>query len=158
MANYATRKFWIQSNKPGINERYKQMKKTITVLCCLWVLIFCLPVDTSAHSGRTDGKGGHTDKSTGDYHYHHGYSAHDHWDIDGDGAIDCPYNFEDKTNHGSNGSVNSTTESSTKTQDNTTPQRSSKSKNKNGGMIFVCIAIFYLVPFLLWFFFVMQQK
>jgi hypothetical protein len=31
-----------------------------------------------AHSGRTDGKGGHHDNINGGYHYHHGYPAHDH--------------------------------------------------------------------------------
>ena len=47
----------------------------------------------SAHSGRTDSSGGHYNHSTGDYHYHHGSSAHDHYDIDGDGTIDCPKSF-----------------------------------------------------------------
>ena len=38
-----------------------------------------------AHSGGTDSRGGHIDRSTGEYHYHHGYSAHDH-----PGGV-CPY-------------------------------------------------------------------
>lgn len=38
-----------------------------------------------AHSGRTDSNGGHYDRSVGEYHYHHGYSAHQH--INGV----CPY-------------------------------------------------------------------
>lgn len=44
-----------------------------------------------AHPGRTDGKGGHTDRSTGEYHYHHGYPAHQH-----EGGV-CPYDFDDQT-------------------------------------------------------------
>ena len=52
------------------------------------------------HSGRTDANGGHWDHSSGEYHYHHGYSAHDHYDIDDDGDIDCPYDFDDKTSNG----------------------------------------------------------
>lgn len=52
------------------------------------------------HSGRTDANGGHWDYSSGEYHYHHGYPAHDHYDIDDDGDIDCPYDFDDKTNTG----------------------------------------------------------
>ena len=44
-----------------------------------------------AHSGRTDAAGGHYDHSTGKYHYHHGYPAHSHYDMDGDGIKDCPY-------------------------------------------------------------------
>ena len=81
------------------------MKKVFAFLCVLWmVLIWCFPMYASAHPGRTDGNGGHTDKSTGEYHYHHGYSAHDHWDMNGDGIIDCPYNFDDQTNHNSGNS------------------------------------------------------
>ncbi|CCY87023.1 ig-like domain-containing surface protein [Clostridium sp. CAG:149] len=30
------------------------------------------------HPGRTDSNGGHYDCSTGEYHYHHGYPAHQH--------------------------------------------------------------------------------
>lgn len=52
-------------------------------------------LSVSAHSGRTDSRGGHTNRSTGEYHYHHGYSAHDHYDMDGDGIKDCPYDFRD---------------------------------------------------------------
>lgn len=44
-----------------------------------------------AHSGRTDGDGGHYDHSTGEYHYHHGYPAHQHENGE------CPYRFDDKT-------------------------------------------------------------
>lgn len=44
----------------------------------LLFLIFLLPVVALAHSGGTDSKGGHYDRSTGQYHYHHGYSAHQH--------------------------------------------------------------------------------
>ena len=31
-----------------------------------------------AHSGRTDRYGGHNNRKTGGYHYHHGCSAHQH--------------------------------------------------------------------------------
>lgn len=52
-----------------------------------------LTMITVLHSGKTDSKGGHRDSSTGEYHYHHGYPAHQHYDMDGDGKRDCPYNF-----------------------------------------------------------------
>ena len=55
-----------------------------------------------AHPGRTDSKGGHANRSTGEYHYHHGYDEHSHRDIDGDGDLDCPYEFEDNTKHKDN--------------------------------------------------------
>ena len=54
-----------------------------------------------AHPGGTDSEGGHHDRSTGEYHFHHGYSAHQHSDFDGDGTLDCPYEFDDKTDHSS---------------------------------------------------------
>jgi hypothetical protein len=58
------------------------------------ILSFC----ALAHPGRTDSKGGHTDSSTGEYHYHHGYSAHQHTN----GV--CPYDFKDKTGSNSGSS------------------------------------------------------
>lgn len=60
-------------------------------------VFFSLAVTVFAHPGKTDSQGGHTDHSTGEYHYHHGYSAHQHYDSDGDGGLDCPYNFDNQT-------------------------------------------------------------
>lgn len=76
------------------------MKKVLFVISII-VLITSIALCVSAHPGRTDGSGGHTDHSTGEYHYHHGYPAHDHYDMDGDGDLDCPYDFDDKTDHSS---------------------------------------------------------
>lgn len=83
----------------------------ITILLCAYYLC----VATVAHSGRTDGNGGHRDNVNGGYHYHHGYSAHQHYDMDGDGKKDCPYTFDDKTNH----STNSSTEDDSSNSQNT---------------------------------------
>lgn len=47
-----------------------------------------------AHTGRTDGAGGHNDNINGGYHYHHGYPAHQHKN----GV--CPYDYNDNTEHG----------------------------------------------------------
>lgn len=71
-----------------------------------FVLAFLLLLSPTvlAHSGRTDANGGHYDRSTGEYHYHHGYPAHQHYDMDGDGVVDCPYNFDDQTGRNSGGS------------------------------------------------------
>lgn len=72
--------------------------KLIRILTAgLFLLVFALTA--TAHSGRTDSSGGHRDRSTGAYHYHHGYPAHDHKDLDGDGKKDCPYDFDDQTDH-----------------------------------------------------------
>lgn len=49
------------------------------VLYVLLILFLIVPsADGFAHGGGTDSKGGHYDRSTGQYHYHHGYSAHQH--------------------------------------------------------------------------------
>jgi hypothetical protein len=45
----------------------------------------------NAHPGGTDLNGGHRDSSTGEYHYHHGYSAHQHTN----GV--CPYESNNTT-------------------------------------------------------------
>lgn len=54
-------------------------------LCC-W-----LPCVALAHPGNTDSKGGHHNRKTGEYHYHHGYPEHQHTNGK------CPYDFDDKT-------------------------------------------------------------
>lgn len=76
------------------------MRKQLTMIS-VFVLVLLLPMQAFAHPGRTDANGGHYDRSTGEYHYHHGFPAHDHYDIDGDGIIDCPYDFVDKTGENS---------------------------------------------------------
>lgn len=68
-------------------------KRLFAGLLLLLPLLFAFPV--SAHSGRTDAAGGHVDSSTGLYHYHHGYPAHQHTN----GV--CPYNFSNKTGQSS---------------------------------------------------------
>lgn len=57
------------------------------------LILFLFGTYVSAHPGSTDGDGGHFDHSSGEYHYHHGYPAHEHSDGE------CPYDFDDKTNH-----------------------------------------------------------
>ena len=77
------------------------MKKKIITISVIALMLTSIPLGVKAHPGRTDSKGGHTNHSTGEYHYHHGYSAHNHYDMDGDGTIDCPYDFDDKTDRNS---------------------------------------------------------
>ena len=71
------------------------MKKSISLIVLI-VVAALFPIHAYAHSGGTDSKGGHYNRSTGEYHYHHGYSAHQHKDMDGDGDLDCPYEFDNK--------------------------------------------------------------
>ena len=54
-------------------------------------LVFVISAVVFAHPGRTDKNGGHYNRETGEYHYHHGYPAHQHT-----GGV-CPYNFDDQT-------------------------------------------------------------
>ena len=76
--------------------------KRITLLIASVLCLLSLLITTAfAHPGGTDSRGGHTNHSTGEYHYHHGYSAHDHTDMDGDGTLDCPYEFKDNTSNNS---------------------------------------------------------
>lgn len=54
------------------------MKKRLTSFFSLFLLLLAVPLVVFAHSGGTDANGGHYDSSTGEYHYHHGYPAHQH--------------------------------------------------------------------------------
>jgi hypothetical protein len=106
------------------------------------VLVFMLAMPVFAHSGRTDGYGGHYNHSTGEYHYHHGYPAHSHRDADGDGDVDCPYNFDNKT--GSNSGSSSGGKSSTTSNGNgkkTTIKNNGEQKSKSNSDISFYITI-----------------
>lgn len=72
-------------------KKWKWMALVLAVTLCIG--------SASAHPGRTDANGGHYNHSTGEYHYHHGYPAHQH--IDGV----CLYDYDDRTgwNSGSSG-------------------------------------------------------
>lgn len=111
------------------------------LLAFLLAFLLLLSPTVLAHSGKTDANGGHYDRSTGEYHYHHGYPAHQHYDMDGDGIIDCPYDFDDKTDHSSrNGSGSSHAVQSTPRP---SPQKSddSKAKHISAGEIVVFVIL-----------------
>lgn len=75
--------------------------RRIFILIFIFVVFIVLSLSPSAHSGGTDSAGGHYDRDSGTYHYHHGYSAHNHFDKDGDGIAEyCPYNDDAESNHG----------------------------------------------------------
>lgn len=62
------------------------MKRFYTVIFFIvCISLIQTPVCSLAHPGNTDSNGGHYNSSTGKYHYHHGYPAHQHPD-----GI-CPY-------------------------------------------------------------------
>ena len=78
----------------------------IAMLCIILMLMsLFLTLPVYAHSGRTDSKGGHINYSTGEYHYHHGYSAHQH----PNGV--CPYSSSNTSNNQSDSSNSDKSES-----------------------------------------------
>lgn len=81
------------------------MKRIFSLLLSA-ALLLLFPASVFAHAGKTDANGGHFDLSTGEYHYHHGFPAHQHTD----GY--CPYNFEDETEYGGGGFTGNTISSS----------------------------------------------
>ena len=74
------------------------MKNKFIIILSLIFSLFVLCIFSFAHPGNTDENGGHYDWETGEYHYHHGYPAHQH--INGE----CPYNFDDQTDYSSGSS------------------------------------------------------
>lgn len=85
------------------------MKKLHFILCCILIIT----TFAYAHPGKTDSRGGHYNKSTGEYHYHHGYPAHSVC------GIGCPYNNIDATNHKSSDSSGSSSSKSRNSNTNT---------------------------------------
>jgi hypothetical protein len=84
--------------------------KKLYIAAMLLICFLLAALQVFAHPGRTDENGGHYVGGTSEYHYHHGYPAHNHYDMDGDGDKDCPYNFDDKTGWNSgNSTTNKTT-------------------------------------------------
>ncbi len=69
----------------------KKIKNALLFILSLTIIILTLCSTAFAHAGKTDEYGGHYDNSAGEYHYHHGYPAHQHTN-----GI-CPYDFDDKT-------------------------------------------------------------
>lgn len=73
-------------------------KRILLCILCSVLLLFSIAALTAyAHPGRTDSNGGHYISGTSSYHYHHGYPKHNHFDVDCDDIIDCPYDFSIET-------------------------------------------------------------
>ena len=91
------------------------------------VFLFFMIVPATAHPGRTDANGGHYDRSTGEYHYHHGYPAHQHT-----GGV-CPYAYDDKTGQNSGSSSSGSSYKSSSESSGSTSQESSSEKAEDEG-------------------------
>ena len=121
--------------------------KRILIPILLFLLLMTVP-SASAHPGRTDANGGHTDSSTGEYHYHHGYPAHQHYDMDGDGKKDCPYEFKDKTGSTSGTTKPSASSSSSSTSGLTTLSYTSSAKTNPSSdsiSVFLLLVILFFI-------------
>lgn len=111
----------------------------------LVILIFCaLCIPVYAHPGRTDSNGGHTDHSTGEYHYHHNQPAHEHYDMNGDGIIDCPYDFESGTDK--ENSPTPTVRRKMLSNETSNDERTKKSSGLNSYLSFCFMAPFVIIP------------
>lgn len=73
------------------------MRKHSIILITAIIIFVISAISCLAHSGRTDGRGGHYDRSSGEYHYHHGMSAHQH----PNGV--CPYKEDEEDDFYSHG-------------------------------------------------------
>ena len=91
------------------------MKYSRAVILPLILLTFTSCMVASAHPGRTDAQGGHYDRSTGEYHFHHGYPAHQHENGE------CPYDFDNRTGENSGSSSGTKSSSSRETVPYTEP-------------------------------------
>lgn len=85
----------------------KHLLRSFLIVVSALLLTMSVTPPVSAHPGSTNADGGHMNRSTGEYHYHHGYSQHNHEDKNGDGVLDCPYEFDDQTDHSYHGDSDS---------------------------------------------------
>lgn len=83
------------------------MKRFVGALLALFLML-SLSLGVTAHPGDTDSQGGHYNRGTGEYHFHHGQPAHQH--VNGV----CPYEFVDETGKNSGGSGSSSTKETAK--------------------------------------------
>ena len=68
--------------------KYRNASFIMRSMAITCILVFFLCTISYAHPGGTDENGGHYVKETGEYHFHHGYEAHQH--INGV----CPYDIQ----------------------------------------------------------------
>lgn len=120
-------------------------------LCSLIIILSIITL----HPGMTDENGGHYDRSTGEYHYHHGYPAHQH----PNGV--CPYDFDDKT--GQNSGMSSGNSDSNITRSSAVDTDDSKSDDSKRSVwdiletIFLVFVFVYSVYRIIWVFFVQPR-
>lgn len=127
--------------------RQEKTMSTIKIITTFYIIIlsfFTTTIVVYAHPGQTDSNGGHYDRSTGEYHYHHGYSAHYHTD-----GI-CPYDYDDRTYYSNtNANIAENNTKGKKTTNNTIKNDSNNTTDFSflfvlGGILGGTIAFLYL--------------
>lgn len=117
-----------------------KIKRVSKITILLFFLIFLSFSFLYSHSGRTDSSGGHYNRSTGEYHYHHGYGPHQHTN-----GI-CPYDSDYNTN--SNSTVNNTNNSNyTDASYSSTNNIKTKSKDYTFGNIMGDFIAYSIIAF-----------
>lgn len=139
----------------------QKIEKIAALIVCIFAFSM---VPLRAHPGRTDASGGHHDRSTGSYHYHHGYPAHQHTDLDGDGISDCPYNFSSNTAASTDSSASKTQPADTSTVSSAAAVRSANNQDDSSSklswvewVLIVIITLPFTIPILNLLFFAIKQ-
>lgn len=128
-------------------------KKQLMIFSVSIILLSLLTISAFAHAGRTDEQGGHFDNEAQEYHYHHGYPAHQHEDGE------CPYNFVDNEDKKETKSANNKTTfdwDAIKEKNKEIPDNSIK-KNSNNKKIHV-ISVLIIIAISLKVFLLIRKK
>lgn len=130
----------------------KTILKKSTVLSLLSVFIISLIIPVFAHPGSLDENGGHYDRSTGEYHYHHGYSAHQHENGE------CPYDFKDNVDDDYTPNNNSSSNNHTYPDESITIEPTTKQVSASNGIREVegFLILFLIIAFLVVFLYVLR--
>ena len=130
---------------------YEKVEKFI-IFIFLSIICFSLTNTIAfAHPGSLDENGGHFDHSTGEYHYHHGYPAHQH--INGE----CPYDFDNKTRTESSGNSDGTSKS-TSTIISDYGEKQKDEDTGNGGLILIVTCLGILLGIILYALIIVQWR
>ncbi|MED9905239.1 MAG: YHYH domain-containing protein [Lachnospiraceae bacterium] len=108
--------------------------KTKIAVFVFFILLFSICNVVYAHPGMTDSSGGHYDRSTGEYHYHHGEPAHQHTNGE------CPYDFKDTTGQNSGSSSSGSKETS-----NITHSENNENNESTQELLFLSIIIVIII-------------
>lgn len=125
------------------------MKKNLIILLFI-IASLSVAITSFAHSGRTDSRGGHYNRSTGEYHYHHGYPEHSH-----PGGI-CPYENKSTTREDTTTTSESKKRTEKSLEDAEPDEEQHKSLQKYGFWLIVIIVVLSAAAMIYIFFFLLK--